>query len=416
MDAAKLLTRFHVLLPLEDRRFAFLWIGQTVSVLGDRVYQTALPFVVLQLHGNVTQLSRTLLLFAVCKALALLVGGVTVDRASRRTTLLISDVTRGLAVTLMAVMLFTNTLHIAHIYAISAFFGFVSAFFQPAITGIVPELVVPEHLIAAGSLRSMSNEVSGVVGPLVGGVLVATGGVAIAVGLDAVSFIVSAFCVLAIPVTARRGATADTVTARGLRSYWRDVTEGVRVMAATQWLWLGTLLSTIGTIFFAGALSVALPLLAAARFGGAAGYGWVLSGMALSSVLAALLLGSRKHLRYRGLLIYALIAASGGGMLLLATCRTALQATLVAAVFGGCITGFLIVRESTVQQLVPPASLGRVLSLDYLGSLILLPLGYPLYGALIEATGPATAIAFSGTGLVALALVGISFRSIRDLQ
>jgi len=415
MDPGNPLTRFHALHPLEDHRFALLWAGQTASVLGDRVYQTALPFLVLHLHGGAPQLSRTLLLFAVCKVLALLVGGVIVDRIPRRTTMLVADATRGGAVALMAALLVTDTLTIPHIYAISAFFGLVSAFFQPAITGIVPEMVAPERLVAAGSLRSLSNEVSGVVGPLLGGVLVAAGGVAVAIGFDAASFVAAALCVLAIPALAAR-RIAGPAAPRGLTAFRRKVAEGVRALAAAQWLWVGTLLAAISTICFAGALSVALPLRAAEAFGGVTGYGWVLAGMALSSVVAALLLGSRPRLRHRGVIIYTLTAASGGGILALAACRTTLEAALVGTLFGGCITGFIIVRETTVQQLVPQASLGRVLSLDYLGSLILLPLGYPLYSVLIEATNPATAIACSGAGIILLALVGLSFRSIRELQ
>ncbi len=103
-------------------------------------------------------------------------------------------------------------------------------------------------------------------------------------------------------------------------------------------------------------------------------------------------------------------------MMLLAASRNIPQAIAAGACIGACIAAFLVVMETTVQQLVPPEFLGRVTSLEIFGSLILLPPAYILIGMLITIDGPRAAILVSGIGLILLALLALCFRSVRMVQ
>lgn len=417
LGLAALTTRSKVLSPLQNRQFSLLWFGQTVSELGNRIYSTALPFLVLDLGGTAAQISLALVFFAVPQLAFLLLGGVVVDRFSRRTTMLIADVARAVAVMLMAVLLLGHGLRVGHIYAVSASFGFFSAFFMPAATSLLPEIVIPERLVAANALRSLANQLNGIVGPLIGAALVVSGSFALALGFDAFSFLVSGLCLLGITAVRRRTAPEQETGASGrVSQYWRELLEGFRLVAASQWLWVTIVLFSLGNVFFGGAMQVALPLLAKEKLGGIQAFGLVTSSMALGAVLTALLLGRRGRPARRGLLAYGGVAVGGIALILISASQNSVQAGLAALALGGGITAFDLTWHATMQELVPQAALGRVASIDMLGSFALLPVGYVLAGAIVAVAGSAATLLFAGAGLVAVALTGASLRSIRELR
>ena len=144
-----LLTLFRA---LRHRPFALLWSGQTVSILGDRIFQVALAWWVLQKTGSVVAMG-TVFVFTTIPMLAfLLLGGVFVDRFPRLRLMVISDLVRGLVIGLMALLAFTDSLTIWHVYAFSLTSGFVEAFFQPAYRAAVPK-VSPSPICPAPRLE-----------------------------------------------------------------------------------------------------------------------------------------------------------------------------------------------------------------------------------------------------------------------
>lgn len=269
-----LASRVRVLAPLADRNFALYWLGQTVSQLGNRVYATALPFLVLALGGDASQLSLALTCFTAPQVALLLLGGVLVDRLPRRSVMLLTDSAHAALLAVAVALLLGGLLEVAHVYAVSASFGLLSAFFLPASTGLLPELVSPDRLTPANSLRSLSNELVGIAGPLLGGSLVAWGGAAVALGFDAATFLVSALCLLAIGAgTGLRRSPNREGSGSGLSGCWRDLREGFDIVARSRWLWITIALASMLNVFFAGAISVALPVLAQQRLGGASSFG-----------------------------------------------------------------------------------------------------------------------------------------------
>jgi MFS family permease len=417
MGLAALASRSKVLAPLLDRDYALYWFGQTVSQLGNRIYATALPFLVLALGGAASELSLALTCFTVPQVILLLLGGVLVDRFPRRSVMLLTDAAHTAVLAVAVGLLLADVLRVGHMYAVSASFGLLSAFFMPASTGLLPELVPTERLMPANALRSLSNELAGIAGPLLGGVLVATGGAALALGFDAATFLLSALCLVAIGArVGRRAHREEGGSDTRPSGYWRELREGFGVVAGSQWLWVTISLASLLNVFFAGAAAVALPVLAERRLGGASAFGWVLSSTALGAILSALLLGRLGQPKRRGLAAYAGLGMCGVAFLALSMAQDTVQAGLAAALLGGSLTVFSVIWESTFQQLVPQEALGRVSAIDGFGSLAPLPVGYLLMGALVESRGPATAILVAGAATVALSLVGLSVRSIRELR
>src|SRR3989304_4759234 len=158
------------------RPFALLWVGQTVSRLGDSVYRIALSWWVLEKTGSAAAMAAVAVFTLVPMLLFLLVGGLIVDRLPRFRILIASDIVNTGVVGVVAVRAQVNRLEVWHIYAASVVFGLSEAFFYPAYTASVPQIVTTEALPSANALTSLTWQLSGIVGPSFGALLVAGGG------------------------------------------------------------------------------------------------------------------------------------------------------------------------------------------------------------------------------------------------
>ncbi len=181
---------------LKYRFFALLWSGQTISRLGDSLYRIALSWWVLQKTGSAAIMGTVLIFSTLPMLVFLLIGGVVVDRFNRVRLMLASDIVRGILIAGVSWLAATGHLEVWHIFLVSTFFGIVGAFFQPAYTSIVPDLTPAEALPSANSLTSLSGQVAGIVGPALGAGLIAWGGNQVAFALDALSFFISAACLV----------------------------------------------------------------------------------------------------------------------------------------------------------------------------------------------------------------------------
>src|SRR5689334_22410024 len=112
-----------LLASLTHRPFAWLWSGQSVSRVGDHLYQVALAWWVLQKTGSATKMGTVLILSFAPMVLFLLAGGVAVDRFSRIKVMFLSDLGRGVIVTAVAILAYAGRLEIWHVYLLSLAFG-----------------------------------------------------------------------------------------------------------------------------------------------------------------------------------------------------------------------------------------------------------------------------------------------------
>jgi hypothetical protein len=122
---------------LRLRPFALLWTGQSLSRLGDFVYEIALAWWVLQKTGSAQTMSLVLIFAITPSVLFSLVGGVAVDRVSRLGLMLASEITRGMAALAVAGLAFAGRLEVWHVFVASLIFGFVDALFPARLCGAV---------------------------------------------------------------------------------------------------------------------------------------------------------------------------------------------------------------------------------------------------------------------------------------
>ncbi|MDP9121992.1 MAG: MFS transporter, partial [Acidobacteriota bacterium] len=143
--------------PLLLAPFRNLWLGVTVSLLGDQFYLVALPWLVLQMTGSSLALGTILMTAAIPRAALMLAGGVVTDRFSARRVLITTASTRALLVGTVAVLIWLHVIELWHLYVLTFAFGVADAFSFPAGAALVPTLVAPRQLQAANSLLQSST-------------------------------------------------------------------------------------------------------------------------------------------------------------------------------------------------------------------------------------------------------------------
>jgi len=223
----------------KHRSFTLLWSGQTLSRLGDFVYEIALSWWILEKTGSAEAMGLMWVFVATPSVLLLLIGGAVVDRFPRVRVMLISDIGRMLVVTLVAWLVYIDQLQLWHIYATSFIFGMVDAFFSPAYNAMVPQVVPQEDLPSANALTGISLNLGRVVGPSLGAWIVAWIGTSSAFLINAASFLAAA-CLL-IPLI-----FADIPTPEPSENHFLvDIREGIGLVLSTPWLWISILIFSL---------------------------------------------------------------------------------------------------------------------------------------------------------------------------
>lgn len=411
----------NALRALKNRAFAFMWTGQTISRLGDNLYRIALAWWVLEKTGSAVAMGTVLVFSQIPMLLFLLIGGVVVDRLPRLRVMLISDILSGLAVTFVAVFSWLDLLELWHLYLASLTFGFVEAFFFPAYQAVIPTIASKDELLSANSLNGLSQRVMGILGPALGAALVALGGTSLAFGLDALSFFVSAAFVLPILRSGvekiKHNEKVGRSLSEGIKLGMADLREGFRFVLTVPWIWISIILFAFINVTDAGPRAVAMPFLIKDDLGaGVEMFGWIGSVTSLGFVIGMLLLGQIVRLRRRGLLGYLAVMLQGL-MFLPFAFKLPIPILFVATfIYGFMFSVFGLIWPTTVQELVPERLLGRVFSIDALGSWVLLPIGFALAGWLTELFGAPTVFLVGGIGTVALTALGLLHPAIRKLD
>jgi MFS family permease len=397
---------------LASRPFALLWSGQTVSRVGDSLYQIALIWWVLQATGSAVAMGTVLICSFAPMLVFLLLGGVAVDRFHRIRVMVASDLFRGTLVCALAVLTLQHHLLLWHVYVASLLFGVVDAFFQPAYTAVLPQLAPEAALPSANALTSLSQQVGRIAGPALGAALVASGGTTVAFAVDGMSFFASAACLAPL-----LGMAAPGRDERNTRNVVQDVWEALNTVAAAPWLWLTILVSALANVTLAGPYQVALPFLARTHFHASVGVlGLLYASFALGYVLCDLRIGGHAQLRHRGVLMYGGLLGAGLFLLVLGLPVPIFVAALAAVLNGMSLELFSLTWTTTLQQLVPADQLGRVSSIDLMGSYALLPVGYWLAGWATDRWGAAEVFVLGGGLTVILALLGLAHPLIRHLD
>ncbi len=401
-----------LLRALHNRNFALLWVGNTLSRVGDFVYEIALAWWVLETTGSPETMSLVLACTIAPSVLFLLLGGAVVDRLPRLLLMVFSDIGCGAVALFLAALAWSGQLQIGHVYAASLFFGIATAFFEPAYAAIIPQIVRDEDLSSANALTSISINLGRVAGPALGAGLVTVFGSEAAFALNGLSFLLAAL--LLLPLFAAK-IPAPAVSEHS--NLLNDIREGFKVVATLPWLWINTIIFALINVTLIGPYSVAMPFLVGEDMqGGVDRLGLIYSFFLIGFVIGAAWLGRYPKLPRRGILVQA-GTILGAAMLLLFGLNLPLWLLLIAAVVNGiALQAGSLAWIHLLQEKIPNEQLGRVSSIDQTGSFLLMPVGLIVAGWATSVLGPSLVFIIGGGLTILFGGLALLHPAVRNLE
>jgi MFS family permease len=301
------------------------------------------------------------------------------------------------------------------VYVGSLLFGFADAFFMPALQALVPQVIPQEDLTSANATNSLSMQLGRVAGPALGGLLIGLGGTTLAFGINAASFFIAAISL--IPLLSIPAPTRAAITESASPNLLVDVREGFKTIVQMPILWISIIAFAFANITLAGPFSVGMPFLVRDHLRGDEKLlGLLYAIFPIGYAISSLVLGSVKRLRQRGVLFFVCGAIAGIGLVVFGL-RLPLSLLIVAALINGAsleICGLIWIN--ILQEFVPEEKLGRVVSIDTLGSFVLLPLGYAFTGWLVDRVDIALIFVAAGVLAAVISLLPLLHPSIRNLD
>lgn len=392
--------------PLFRRDFTLVVIGQIISLFGSAILRFALPLYLLRQTGSPALFGAVGAAAFIPAVLCSPMGGVAADRVNKRTIMVILDFSTAGLILAFAFLLGRVPLAPLMTVTLMLLYGIVGAY-QPAVQASIPLLAAAEQLTSANAVINMVSTLSGLLGPVVGGVLFGAFGIRPILQVGTACFFLSAVMELfiRIPHQARPAGGGVLSTVR------RDLGESWRFIRREQPVFFSVMLVlALFNLVLSAALVVGIPVAVVQTLGmsdrrlgltqGALGLGGLFGGVMTAC------LGNRLPLR-RGnrVLMAASLTAAGMGAALLPGVPPVLGWWGVTAMSFAVMvlsTMLVVVLSAAVQRQTPPELLGKVMAFIMAVSNCASPLGQALYGALFESC-PAWAVLLGAAGAAALA-------------
>ncbi|MGV9254284.1 MFS transporter [Streptomyces sp. NPDC003697] len=397
--------------PVWSRDFALFFVARAVARLGDTMLPVALAAGLLQHGYGAGAVGLAMASTAAAFAGLVVFGGVVADRFSTRRLMIGADLVRLCTQALAAGLFFSGHVVLWEICVLGFVNGVAGAVFQPGVASTVPRLA-SDIQGANGAIR-IAESAAQLAGPAVAGLLVglaSPGGVFTA---HAVTYAVSALCLLLLRLPPFMTGTDGRPSGHGSTDFKAGLAEGWREFRARTWLW-GVI--AVWCLYMIAVWGPTVPLVATevVQQHGPRAYGLVNSALGAGTVVGgflALRLRPRRMLRAGALALFAFAAfpatvGAGGGVPAMAA---------GAAVAGAGMSFWGVMWATSVQTQVPPDVLNRIHAYDVAGSLAMMPVGQALAGPAAGVLGADRVLLASGAISLVVPVALLAVPAIRDL-
>lgn len=399
--------------PLRRREFRLLWLGELVSETGSNIAVVALYVQVYQITGSALAVGGIGLVQFVPILLSALFGAPLVDRHDRRSILLIAHWCEAGAALLLLVGVLIGSPPLVLVYFAAALVAGSGSLAQAARAAMTPNLVTNDELPAALALNQAMWNTCLIVGPALGGVLIARFGLGIAYGLDLVTFAAALISVrLMLPHPPAHLEELKTSGPETLPEHeaseeegWARVTAGFRYLKGRRVLQATFIVDLIAMIF--GMPRALFPVLAEVQFnGGPALVGLLFSAVAVGALIGALTSGWVHRIRRQGLAVLVAVAVWGAGIVAFGVSGSSIGLALgCLAVAGGADVISAVFRNTILQRSVPDDLRGRLSGIH-----ILVVTGGPRLGDMeagLVATLTSPTVSVVSGGVICILAVGL---------
>lgn len=373
------------------------------------VWTVALVWEVIRVGGGATELSWV----AGCNALGLmlpvLLAGVVADRVPQKSILLAVGSVYVACIATAAVLSLADLTRLWHLALLALAFGLSTSFFYPAYSAWMPALVAQEDLLAANGFEGMARPLLGqALGPAVAGVVVGASAAGWAIAVAALAALLSLLATFAVPRTDVRRDLSASAGLHPVRSALRDVADGFAHMVRTPWLLATLVYASLMVLLVIGPFEVLVPFLVKDGLsGGPDDHALVLGAFGIGGAVGSLAMAARPIPRRY---LTTMNLTWGLGCLPLALYGVVDEVwmlVVLAFVVGACFAGPSVIWGTLLQRRVPPEMLGRVSSLDFFVSLLLMPVSMALAGPVAELVGLRTTFVLAGVLPLGLGVVAV---------
>ena len=393
---------------LWNRNYALLWQGQFVSQLGSQAFFIGMAFWIKDQTGSATVMGLIMMASQIPAILLSPIAGAFADNHPRKRIIVTCDLINGLlTITLAAVFILAPEQagwHIVALFFVTVLVSSVSAFFRPAVSAAIPDIVPRDRLNAANSFHQGSLQISSLAGLSAGGVLYRVLGAPVLFLVDGISYLASAVSesFMKIPHTPPRQPQSG---ASAWERLWRDVKAGFLYI----WNRAGMrnlLIAAAGINFFSMPYLVLMPFFVEDTLGGTPDwYGYILASFS-AGVLGGYLLAAAANIsgRVRSALMVGALLLMTALFSLMSAAPDVLTA-LVIMFATGMASGFFNINLQTLFQVTTPAHMrGRVFSLLATVAQGLMPVGMAMAGVVADLLDQNIRLVFAGTGAITLLL------------
>ena len=381
-----------------------MFVAYLVSYTGNAMAPIAMAFGVLDLTGRTSDASFVIAAPTLASILVLLIGGAVADRTSRQKVIYLSEFCAMGSQLTMAWLFLSGNATIPLLTTFMLINGIAMAFYAPAATGFIIQLVDRKDLQAANALLGTARNGAVAGGAALGGILVATIGAGATLIVDAISFGLSALLVLSLAPRAQMSAGSESML-EDLRLGWRE-------FISHTWLWV--MVAQFALVVAAGEAVYGLigPAVAREMLGGSVAWGFIAAGFGVGT-LAGGILAMRLHPRHPMRFAAICVFFFCGVQLTLAIPAAVWIVVLAAFVHGLASQVFSVLWYTTLQKKVPGNMLSRISAYDHLGSIALAPMGIVVGGYLFEAVGFRPTLIIAALAILIPTALALCVRDVR---
>jgi MFS family permease len=400
--------KIHIPPALKNRRYFYLWAGLLISIAGSQMQISALFWHIRSLSENPNPLALGGIGLARILPIIFfsLISGPVADAFNRRKILFITQSLLALIALVLALLTFTHQISLWHIYTLTALQAATVAFDLPARQAMIPNLLPTRDLSNAFSMQSIAANTGSVLGPLLGGVVIATMGQGYTYFFNAISFLAVIVALILIGPVTQETRKSGGVNISALK-------DGIRFILSRPIIFSTMLLDFMAT-FFASANTM-LPIVSRDILKiGEVGYGFLSAAQATGSVLAALVISQIHSLRRQGPIFLSAVAIFGVATILFGLSHAFILAFFALVVMGAADAVSTIIRNTVRQLQTPDHIRGRMTSINQIFFQGGPQLGEMEAGVVAQLFGVPIAIISGGIGcIVGLFLIILKWPQLR---
>jgi DHA3 family macrolide efflux protein-like MFS transporter len=384
-------TGFGVLINYPD--FLKVWFGGTISRFGDSLDGIAFMWLMYKLTGS-TLLMGSVMAVSAIPSLFGMAAGVFVDRMNKKKVMVLMDLLRGMSTVSIAVLFIVGNLQVWQLFVFAFFNSICEAFSSPARSSVTQVLIKKEHYLEANSLGQASGAIAEILGMGTAAAIIGLWGVGIAILIDALTFLISAFTA----AVANIEVVISSSDKLNFSKFFKELFEGLTVIKSNSMIFINMILGAAINILLAP-YNVLLPIYSDKILNsGEKGYSSMGIGVMIGTVLGSLLVGRIADKFKKSTVIITGFLVIGLNIAALGFINNLFLAVALSTLMGICMPLITATGMSVIQTYTPREKMGRVISTKQTIGLIGMPVGFAASGIIGESLN--VQYTFIGIGVI----------------